>query len=204
MAAGRTSESVASSKLPKRSLCPAGTRRPAGYCDGGGLKMIRPSPDLVAPSARWVRTGLGGAANFSYWQCYKLSMIRKSVQRFSERSCSNNSLPVRRRKRSGPVAQLDRASDFYSEGCRFESCRDRQRSRESPLPSRFTCGRMPVGRGLHHAAFGNSSVWRCAGDLYFHRRGHGRRMQRPGWHIYGTKRHAAAVVPRRQVYDLCS
>ena len=26
----------------------------------------------------------------------------------------------------GPVAQLDRASDFYSEGCRFESCRDRQ------------------------------------------------------------------------------
>ena len=33
---------------------------------------------------------------------------------------------VHRRKRSGPVAQLDRASDFYSEGCRFESCRDRQ------------------------------------------------------------------------------
>src|SRR5215470_17549407 len=29
------------------------------------------------------------------------------------------------RKRFGPVAQLDRASDFYSEGCRFESCRDR-------------------------------------------------------------------------------
>src|SRR3954454_10007368 len=26
----------------------------------------------------------------------------------------------------GPVAQLDRASDFYSEGCRFDSCRDRQ------------------------------------------------------------------------------
>jgi hypothetical protein len=34
---------------------------------------------------------------------------------------------LHRRKRSGPVAQLDRASDFYSEGCRFESCRDRQR-----------------------------------------------------------------------------
>jgi hypothetical protein len=27
--------------------------------------------------------------------------------------------------KDGPVAQLDRASDFYSEGCRFESCRDR-------------------------------------------------------------------------------
>ena len=26
----------------------------------------------------------------------------------------------------GPVAQLDRASDFGSEGCGFESCRDRQ------------------------------------------------------------------------------
>ena len=26
----------------------------------------------------------------------------------------------------GPVAQLDRAPDFYSGGCRFESCRDRQ------------------------------------------------------------------------------
>ena len=26
----------------------------------------------------------------------------------------------------GPVAQLDRVADFYSAGCRFESCRDRQ------------------------------------------------------------------------------
>src|ERR1700740_624677 len=25
----------------------------------------------------------------------------------------------------GPVAQLDRVADFYSAGCRFESCRDR-------------------------------------------------------------------------------
>jgi hypothetical protein len=27
---------------------------------------------------------------------------------------------------NGPVAQLDRVADFYSAGCRFESCRDRQ------------------------------------------------------------------------------
>ena len=26
-------------------------------------------------------------------------------------------------QQSGRVAQLDRASDFYSEGCRFKSCR---------------------------------------------------------------------------------
>jgi hypothetical protein len=27
----------------------------------------------------------------------------------------------------GPIAQLDRVTDFYSVGCRFESCWDRQR-----------------------------------------------------------------------------
>jgi hypothetical protein len=26
----------------------------------------------------------------------------------------------------GPIAQLDRVTDFYSVGCRFESCWDRQ------------------------------------------------------------------------------
>ena len=30
----------------------------------------------------------------------------------------------------GPVVQLDRISDFESEGCRFESCRDRQPPRK--------------------------------------------------------------------------
>jgi hypothetical protein len=39
---------------------------------------------------------------------------------------------LHRRKRSGPVAQLDRASDFYSEGCRFESCRDRHFPERQP------------------------------------------------------------------------
>src|SRR3954454_9497163 len=34
--------------------------------------------------------------------------------------------PPTRAAQDGPVAQLDRASDFYSEGCRFDSCRDRQ------------------------------------------------------------------------------
>src|SRR2546430_6296215 len=47
-----------------------------------------------------VRNRLGGKADFSYWQCYEG--------------------PV------GPIAQLDRVTDFYSVGCRFESCWDRQ------------------------------------------------------------------------------
>jgi hypothetical protein len=29
------------------------------------------------------------------------------------------------RPASGPIAQLDRVTDFYSVGCRFESCWDR-------------------------------------------------------------------------------
>lgn len=37
-----------------------------------------------------------------------------------------NDPPQTRAAQDGPVAQLDRASDFYSEGCRFDSCRDRQ------------------------------------------------------------------------------
>jgi hypothetical protein len=47
-----------------------------------------------------VRNGLGGTADFSYWQCYE--------------------------DLDGPIAQLDRVTDFYSVGCRFESCWDRQ------------------------------------------------------------------------------
>src|ERR1700676_428029 len=50
-----------------------------------------------------VRNGLGREADFSYWQCYEAL--------------------------DGPIAQLDRVTDFYSVGCRFESCWDRQRAR---------------------------------------------------------------------------
>jgi hypothetical protein len=79
-------------------------RRPAEcgvrVCVGGG-------PDATADP--WVcRLGgengserLGGRADFSYWQCYE--------------------------GLDGPIAQLDRVTDFYSVGCRFESCWDRQR-----------------------------------------------------------------------------
>src|SRR5437879_5211103 len=47
-----------------------------------------------------VRNRVGGKADFSYWQCYEGP--------------------------DGPIAQLDRVTDFYSVGCRFESCWDRQ------------------------------------------------------------------------------
>lgn len=48
---------------------------------------------------------LGGVADFSYWQCYEDRAIGSP---------------------DGPIAQLDRVTDFYSVGCRFESCWDRQ------------------------------------------------------------------------------
>ena len=61
----------------------------------------------------------------------------------------------------GPVAQLDRASDFGSEGCGFKSCRDRQIApmgmekvrapRSGPGGGRQEAGEAPrprMGRGL--------------------------------------------------------
>ena len=46
----------------------------------------------------------------------------------------------------GPVAQLDRASDFGSEGCGFKSCRDRQ------LAQKQGPGRSMNARGLAEAS----------------------------------------------------
>ena len=47
-----------------------------------------------------------------------------------------------RRRRAGhpdgPIAQLDRVTDFYSVGCRFESCWDRQKiNQKGPLNKGF-------------------------------------------------------------------
>jgi hypothetical protein len=61
---------------------------------------------LVALSRKTVRDGLSREADFSYWQCYEgFEAIRSPAD---------------------PIAQLDRVADFYSAGCRFESCWDRQ------------------------------------------------------------------------------
>src|ERR1700686_5820567 len=74
----------------------AGRRRSMGF-EGG---PDGPPPGFVVMYWKTVRSRLGGAADFSYWQCYKAA--------------------------TGPIAQLDRVTDFYSVGCRFESCWDRQ------------------------------------------------------------------------------
>src|SRR6266513_511801 len=50
----------------------------------------------------------------------KASAGRTHYARYARASNTNKSNP------SGPVAQSDRASAFEAEGCRFESCRDRQ------------------------------------------------------------------------------
>src|SRR4029077_7488624 len=59
-----------------------------------------PPPTVCRLNGETVRNWLGGKADFSYWQCYEGP--------------------------DGPIAQLDRVTDFYSVGCRFESCWDRQ------------------------------------------------------------------------------
>jgi hypothetical protein len=52
---------------------------------------------------------------------------------------------------NGPIAQLDRVTDFYSVGCRFESCWDRQHIRldnrrsflqPAPCAAKRTCRRL--------------------------------------------------------------
>jgi hypothetical protein len=63
-----------------------------------GLKRSREDLEML-------KNRLGGVADFSYWQCYEGRAIGSP---------------------DGPIAQLDRVTDFYSVGCRFESCWDRQ------------------------------------------------------------------------------
>ena len=60
---------------------------------------------FVARPIEMVRIGLGAKAVFSY--CGEMKLLGDEAL-------------------NGPVAQLDRVADFYSAGCRFESCRDRQ------------------------------------------------------------------------------
>lgn len=53
---------------------------------------------------------------------------RGTIRRFSTRKAALKAAasPTWHMRGPGPVAQLDRASDFGSEGCGFKSCRDRQ------------------------------------------------------------------------------
>src|SRR6478609_2847140 len=73
--------------------------------EAAGAAWRESRPSLVGRSRKMVRNRLGVTADFSYWQCYEGEAARPP---------------------DGPIAQLDRVTDFYSVGCRFESCWDRQ------------------------------------------------------------------------------
>jgi hypothetical protein len=73
---------------------------------GAGLKMAKNGPEAIKNRLDAIKNRLGGVADFSYWQCYEGRAVGSP---------------------DGPIAQLDRVTDFYSVGCRFESCWDRQR-----------------------------------------------------------------------------
>src|SRR5690348_15208144 len=77
------------------SIASSRPSRPLAAYPTGERRGARPFTAL----SRLVRKRFGGEADFSYCQCYKPP--------------------------SGPIAQLDRVTDFYSVGCRFESCWDR-------------------------------------------------------------------------------
>jgi hypothetical protein len=92
--------------LPKRSL---GSRRQAAqHCVAGGPNATVHRLALSPCHQKGFGTGLAGKRIFHIGSAMK------------PRGC-----PVSRGY--GPIAQLDRVTDFYSVGCRFESCWDRQR-----------------------------------------------------------------------------
>jgi hypothetical protein len=70
------------------------------------LEAIKNRLEAIKNRLEAIKNRLGGVADFSYWQCYEGRAIGSP---------------------DGPIAQLDRVTDFYSVGCRFESCWDRQR-----------------------------------------------------------------------------
>src|SRR5580765_6578970 len=90
------------------------------------VQTVPAVPAAGVAGGRWlqVRTGSDGPPSAL------VANLRKSVRR-SWRESGFFILAVLERpsaacRPDGPVAQLDRVADFYSAGCRFESCRDRQ------------------------------------------------------------------------------
>src|SRR5450432_2177920 len=60
-------------------------------------------------------------------------MVRTGLARKRIFHIGNAMKALREDRPDGPIAQLDRVADFYSAGCRFESCWDRQ---YLPCPAR--------------------------------------------------------------------
>src|SRR3954462_9920944 len=59
-------------------------------------------------------------------------------------------MPPRGTLSDGPIAQLDRVADFYSAGCRFESCWDRHFVAKATTPKPIGRTRGPPARELRH------------------------------------------------------
>src|ERR1700752_5364824 len=94
-------------------------RRHPGRGEGArGAMFMNGSPDEQTAasfdrlSQKMVRKELGRKADFSYWQCYEDERLGRTAGHASSHDGYKD----------GPVAQLDRVADFYSAGCRFESC----------------------------------------------------------------------------------
>ena len=90
-----------------------------------------PPPPLVGTCRKPVRTGFLGERIFHIGNAMKAPRQKSAGFRHDPEMPALRLYGVgpafrQGRAQVGPVAQLDRASDFYSEGCRFESCRDRQ------------------------------------------------------------------------------
>src|SRR5690349_14710014 len=91
----------------------------------------------------------------------------------------------------GPIAQLDRVADFYSAGCRFESCWDRQVSSaivSSPPPLSVIDEKNPCGSGVFARPRLRSFVpdRRCAASSLTQRLSQGMKLgDRPqsGWGV---------------------
>jgi hypothetical protein len=91
----------------------------------GGPRCNGPPSRLVAVSRKMVRMGLAGKRIFHIGSAMK---TRLSEGLASGRLGFGKAWPLEGPvfRSYGPIAQLDRVTDFYSVGCRFESCWDRQ------------------------------------------------------------------------------
>ena len=123
---------------------------------------------FVAGARKTVRIGLGGAGDFSYLQWYNAA--------------------------NGPIAQLDRVTDFYSVGCRFESCWDRQSQQFQILTGqqdRLLCD-LPLAfrLALRATAVMRRSRRRATSLIAARRPSY--RLRRPPFHRSGGARLAAA------------
>src|SRR6185369_14247235 len=113
---------------------PNGPGRTARRGAGGWLYVRRtsgngPPSALVAPPKKSVRPSWRESGFFILAVLDKESLYKADTR---------GRVPP-----DGPIAQLDRVTDFYSVGCRFESCWDRH-CLSAASPRFSTCPRAPA------------------------------------------------------------